>query len=70
MDMMDSDLPCLCPPVLLPNAPLGSTGDFRSPGVEGVCSESAGPCPRTFDGGLWAVVYDEFRETVGLVVEE
>lgn len=51
MDMMDSDLPCLCPLVLLPNAPLGSAGGFPSPAVDGVFSESAGRCPRAGAGG-------------------
>jgi hypothetical protein len=64
--MIDNDLPCVCPLVLLPNAAPGGTGDLRSPIVEGVLSDRAGRCPRKWDGGFWDT-NDELRDTEGLV---
>jgi hypothetical protein len=69
MDMMDSDLPCLCPLVLLPTTPFGGAGDLRSPVEEGVLSERAGRCPRRRGGGGFWDAYDEFRDTEGRVDE-
>jgi hypothetical protein len=42
IDMMDSDLPCPCPLVLLPDAAFGGAGDLSSPVVEGVLRDSVG----------------------------
>jgi hypothetical protein len=66
IDIIDSDLPCLCPLVLLPNVPLGDMGDFRSPMVEGVFNDNAGRCPRTWAGG-GCDAKDDLRDTEGLV---
>ena len=67
-DMIDSGLPCVCPPGLLPGTTLGGTGDRRPPAVEGVCSDRAGRCPRRCEGGNWDAK-EELRDTEGLVEE-
>jgi hypothetical protein len=53
MDIIESDLPCRCPLLLLPKPPLGGTGDLRSPAVEGVLSDNAGLWPRSCGSGIW-----------------
>ena len=67
-DMIDSDLPCFFPLVLLPIAPLGGTGGRRSPAVERVCSDRLGRCPRRGGGGIWEAK-DELRDIDGRVEE-
>jgi len=47
---------------------LGATDDRRSPAVDGVCSDSAGRCPRSCDGGS-CEAKDELRDTEGRVEE-
>jgi hypothetical protein len=64
-DIIDNDRPWWCPPVLWPVVTLGGgTGDRRPPAVDGVCSESAGRCPRRCGGGNWEAK-EELRETEG-----
>jgi hypothetical protein len=65
---MDTDLPCLGVPVLFACMTLGGTGDRRPPTVDGVCSDSAGRCPRTCEGSN-CEAKDELRDTEGLVDE-
>jgi hypothetical protein len=67
-DIIDSDLPCCCPPGLLPGATLGGTGDRRPPAVDGVCNDKAGRCPRRCGGGSWDAK-EELRDIEGLVEE-
>jgi hypothetical protein len=66
--MIDSDLPWFRLPVLLPDAALGGTGDRRSPAVDGVCSDSAGRCPRRCGGGN-SEANEELRDIEGRVEE-
>jgi hypothetical protein len=68
MDMMDSDLPCPLPMVLLPDATFGVAGNPRPPAVDGVLRDSVGRWPRRFGGGL-CDTNDELRDMEGLVVE-
>lgn len=70
-EIMDSDLPWRCPlALLLPTAP-DVRGGRRSPTVDGLCSESAGPPWRLWAilGGACAETNDELRDMVGLVDE-
>jgi len=72
IDIIDKDFPCpfLFPDFAFPllNAPLGGTGDRRSPTAEDVCTDSVGRCPRTCCGGP-CEAKEELRDTEGRVEE-